>query len=306
MKAKTKEELLELYKVKHGNFYNYSFMDLNNKINGKIKIICPIHGEFLQHHYDHISAGCPTCGNVRKKINQSKILINNLEDLEKKYGDKFDFSKSNYKNSSSTLIVRCKEHNQYFKNTTYHIVRGAGCSTCKKEKISSKKKLGRQIFIDRSISIHNEKYDYSLVSYNTLIDPVEIICKKHGIFKQKPREHIRGHGCPQCASTTISYISQQWLNTFNICLEKEYKILHETGYFIVDGYDSSTNTVYEFYGDYWHGNPKIFNLESINPSVDKTFGELYYNTLLREQVLKNMGYKLITIWESEFHDKSTR
>lgn len=301
MKAYTKTQLLELYQRSHGDFYDYSPMDLDNKINGKVKIACPIHGLFLQSHYDHIRAGCPICAKTKKKLRLSKVLINDLQDLVVKFGDRFDFSKSEYKNSSSSLLVWCKEHTQWFRNTAYHIARGAGCPDCKRSKISAKKKLGTQEFIRRSRIKHAGKYDYSLVEYKTLTDPVEISCPEHGIFKQKPREHLRGHGCPLCASTTISAVSQKWLNSLDLVLEKEYKIAHHSGYFVVDGYDPVTNTVYEFYGDYWHGNPKIFDLETINPSLDKKFKDLYNETMLREQTLRNLGYNLITMWESDFH-----
>lgn len=305
MKAKTKQELLSLYHIAHGEYYDYSSMDLDNKINGKIKIICPVHGEFLQSHYDHIRAGCPACANNRKKIKSSKILVSDLQDLVDKFGDKFDFSKAEYKNGSSSLIVWCKEHHQYFKNTAYHIVRGAGCPDCKKEKISNKKRLGNSEFINRSTAKHGNKYDYALVKYKTLIDSVKIICPEHGMFEQKPREHLSGSGCPLCASTTVSAVSQKWLSTLGLNLEKEHKIAHDSGYYVVDGYDHKTNTVYEFYGDYWHGNPSVFDPEQVNTSVDKKFKELYNNTMLREQVLKNLGYQLVTIWESEFNAKTT-
>lgn len=301
MKAHSKEDLLSLYQKTHGSFYDYSLMDLENKINGKIKIICPLHGEFLQSHYDHIRAGCPECGKIRKKLKFSKILVNGIQDLIDKFGDKFDFSKADFKNSSSPLAVWCKRHNQWFKNTSYHIVRGAGCPDCKKQKISSKKKLGTQEFVKRSVIKHNNKYDYSLVDYKTLTDPVKIICPEHGVFEQKPREHIQGHGCPLCASTAISSVSQKWLSSLDINLVREHKIAHDSGYYVVDGYDASTNTVYEFYGDYWHGNPKVFDPETINPSLDKKFKDLYNNTMLREQVLKNLGYNLVSIWESDYH-----
>lgn len=306
MKAKTKQELLDLYHGAHGDYYDYSLMDLDNKVNGKIKICCPVHGEFLQSHYDHIRAGCPLCAAGRKKAKCSKILVNDLQDLVTRFGDKFDFSNSEYKNGSSSLLVWCKEHHQYFKNTAYHIVRGAGCHDCKKEKISNKKRLGNSEFKARSMTKHSDKYDYALVEYKTLTDNVKIICPEHGIFEQKPREHIRGHGCPLCASTTISKASQKWLLTLGIDLKKEHKIAHDLGYYVVDGYDYKTNTVYEFYGDYWHGNPSIFDPDQINPSVDKTFKELYNSTMLREQSLKDLGYRLVTIWESDFNAKTSR
>ena len=306
MKSKTKQELLELYYKTHGSFYDYSLMDLDNKINGKITIICPIHGNFTQQHYDHIRAGCPTCAIKRSKIKQSKILINDIADLENKFGEQFDFSNAIFKNVSSSLLVWCKIHKKYFKNTAHHIIRGSGCSECKKEKISTKRRLGNIEFIKRATVKHGSKYDYSLVIYKTLTDPVKLHCPEHGVFEQKPREHIRGHGCPLCAGTTVSSISQKWLESLGLNLIKEHKIKHSTGYFVVDGYYLTTNTVYEFYGDYWHGNPNCFDANRINPSLDKRFGELYNNTMLREKVLKDLGYNLITIWESDFYDNKSR
>lgn len=306
MKAKTKEELLQLYYKKHGNFYDYSNFDLNNKINGKVKIICPIHGEFLQNHYDHISTGCLHCGRDKTKQKLSKILIKDISDLNEQLGNKFNFSKSIFKNTSSPLLVWCKEHRKFFQNTAYHIIRGAGCSECKKDKISSQKRLTTIEFIDRAIKKHGNKYDYSLVEYKTLVDPVKIICPEHGIFEQKPREHFKGNGCQLCAGTTISKVSQEWLLSLNVSMILEHKIDYNDGYYVVDGYDPQTNTVYEFYGDYWHGNPKIFASNDTNTSVDKKFGELYNDTMIREEILKNLGYKLITIWESDFYAESIR
>lgn len=303
MKAKTKKELLELYYIKHGNFYDYSKFDIDNKVDNKVIIVCPVHGEFRQNHLDHIVAGCPSCGNQKKKQSQSKILVQDLNDLIAKLGDQFDFSHAIFKNTSSQLLVKCKKHSIFFKNTAHHIIRGAGCSDCKKEKISNKKRLGNDKFIKRAKAIQKKCYDYSLVEYKTLIDKVKIICSEHGIFEQKPQEHLRGYGCKLCAGTTISAVSQIWLDSFNLNLIREHTIQHDNGYYTVDGYDPKTNTVYEFDGDYWHGNPKLYDADRLNTSVDKKFGELYNNTILKQQTLKKLGYNLITIWESNFNAK---
>lgn len=67
-----------------------------------------------------------------------------------------------------------------------------------------------------------------------------------------------------------------------------------------DGYSEETNTVYEFYGDYWHGNPKIYKPDDINDDAKTTFGELYRKTIEREQYIISKGYKLIKIWEIDF------
>ena len=68
----------------------------------------------------------------------------------------------------------------------------------------------------------------------------------------------------------------------------------------VDAISWKNKTIYEFYGDYWHGNPKVFSSNDINKHNNKSFGNLYLETINREKELKKAGYKLITIWENDF------
>jgi hypothetical protein len=70
---------------------------------------------------------------------------------------------------------------------------------------------------------------------------------------------------------------------------------------IADGFDPLINTVYEFYGDYWHGNPRDKRGPNhLNKKKGQTFKELYEKTILREKILLSYGYKLITIWEMDW------
>jgi len=62
------------------------------------------------------------------------------------------------------------------------------------------KNLTTQEFIDKSIKIHNDKYDYSKVIYINTRTKVEIICKIHGSFYQKPNNHSSGFGCNICSN----------------------------------------------------------------------------------------------------------
>jgi len=77
----------------------------------------------------------------------------------------------------------------------------------------------------------------------------------------------------------------------------EYRIL--TTNYKADGYCEATNTIYEFHGDLWHGNPKIFNPEIIS-YFGKTYGELYQKTLEREEQIKDLGYNLVVMWEHDW------
>ena len=55
------------------------------------------------------------------------------------------------------------------------------------------------IFIEKSIKIHGNTYDYSCVNYVNNKTKVELICKEHGNFLVRPDGHFtRKQGCPKC------------------------------------------------------------------------------------------------------------
>lgn len=68
----------------------------------------------------------------------------------------------------------------------------------------------------------------------------------------------------------------------------------------VDAYDPNTNIIYEFYGDYWHGNPAIFDPLSLNPSNKKLYGILYNKTMAKENNLIKAEYMIVSIWEADW------
>jgi hypothetical protein len=105
------------------------------------------------------------------------------------------------------------------------------------------------------------------------------------------------------------YSKQQieWLNFLqkyygisveHACNDGEYRI-PETRYY-ADGFCRDTNTIYEYHGDYWHGNPRIFPSDNFNKSAKCTYGELYDNTYKRESEIRGLGYNLVVIWESDW------
>lgn len=62
----------------------------------------------------------------------------------------------------------------------------------------SRVRLTTTDFISKAKSIHGDKYDYSLIDYKLTAIPVNIICKKHGVFEQIPNSHLSGNGCRKC------------------------------------------------------------------------------------------------------------
>ena len=80
------------------------------------------------------------------------------------------------------------------------------------------------------------------------------------------------------------------ISTPDICHavnEGEFKI--PNSYYEADGYSKIQNRIFEYHGDFWHGNPKIYNSTDINPIVKKTFGELYDATLKKKLFCEKDG-----------------
>lgn len=61
------------------------------------------------------------------------------------------------------------------------------------------KKLTTDEWVEMARETHGDKYDYSLVKYEHSKGPVKIVCPEHGVFEQRPSNHVSmGRGCPQC------------------------------------------------------------------------------------------------------------
>lgn len=60
------------------------------------------------------------------------------------------------------------------------------------------KKSNLACFIKKANKIHNHKFDYSKSIYIDAKTKLDIICTKHGVFSQRPNDHLSGRGCPKC------------------------------------------------------------------------------------------------------------
>ena len=71
----------------------------------------------------------------------------------------------------------------------------------------------------------------------------------------------------------------------------------------VDGFDSTTNKVYEFLGDVYHGCPVTFpDRRMRHPKHDnKTMQEVYEITRERLKAIEKAGYDVEVIWEHEWN-----
>jgi hypothetical protein len=292
------EDFIAKSKETHGNKYDYRNTRYVNSTT-KVNIVCKEHGEFLQMPSVHKNGmGCQKCG--------KNHIPSNYEFIEKSkemHGDNYEYPNILYLNNSTPVNIVCKIHGTFKQRPDCHL-RGGGCFQCRNKTIQLQKRKTIDVFMQESDEVHGDTYDYSKVEYIDSDSKIIIICKKHGEFLQCPRHHLRGGGCIKCNPMSYSKSQIKWLTFINPSIQHaenggEYCI-PKTKY-KADGYFKETNTIYEFHGDYWHGNPTIYDKDKMNMVSKKTFGELYQRTLEKEEIIRKLGYNLVTMWENDWN-----
>jgi len=188
------ETFIQKSKDIHNNKYDYSNVNyIDNKT--KVKIICKIHGEFELRPDDHFqNVGCVNCST--KNINNNKI--NFLEQANNIHQKLYDYSKVNYINGHTNVIIICPIHGEFEQLPSNHL-RGSICKLCSTNFITINKRHGNdKKFIDKANEVHNNKYDYSKSIYINKNEPIIIKCNIHGDFTQKPKNHLHSKGCYNC------------------------------------------------------------------------------------------------------------
>jgi hypothetical protein len=179
------QSFIENSKEIHGDKYDYSLVNYRGS-HTKVKIVCPVHGEFEQTPTAHIGQkqGCPDCGrmNISKKLTLSRDNFINM--ANKVHNNKFDYSHMEYVNRKTPVKILCPNHGEFFQQPKHHL-KGGGCPICQEsrgEKYLSALltnfgiKFGRQKkFIDCTNNQIGRQcrrlpFDFYLPKYNTVIE----------------------------------------------------------------------------------------------------------------------------------------
>jgi very-short-patch-repair endonuclease len=197
-----------------------------------------------------------------------------LEKANLVHGNKYDYSLVDYLNSKSKVKIICSKHGIFEQVATEH-TRGKGCRKCAYEKNGEACRLDPNLFIKKCKEVHNIIYDYSKVEYINAITKVEIICKKHGSFLQRPDLHLSGSGCPRCMSSKgeIAILSYLKCNDIKFIHQKQFDNCKNKIKLRFDFYLPEQNTVIEFDGTQ-HYYPTSFSSDKSKETMDKN---LQYN-----------------------------
>lgn len=272
----------------HNNKYKYirnSFVNLK----AKMKIICPIHGEFEQAPHSHLNGhGCEKCGIIKRSLAQTITNEDFISKCVKIHNGYYDYTKTKYTGCYNDVDVVCPKHG-LFTVPAYSHLQGHGCKKCAIEKNALKllKPLGT--FIEDAKKKHpNENSDYSQVRYLGAKVPIEIVCPNGHHYWQKPNKHLSGHSCPYCAKIVSSYEIeiQDFLKSIGLSFETSKRSILSNSQEI-DILIPYNNVAIEFDGLYWHNE---INKES-NYHLNKTIE------------CEREGIKLFHIFEDEWVNK---
>lgn len=246
-------------------------------------------------------AGCPHCaGSIQRNTEQSLAeikakhpLIKIISLLGTSLGRREEFE------------AECEHGHRWITNYERLLINGNYCPHC-----ANRAKYTQEQFEE---IVANMKSKVRVIGrYDGMNKKIKVQCNEcDHIWYTTAQQIASGGGCPMCArNNTYSKMSIEWLT--EIEQQQGIKIDHAVSggefripgtRYRVDGYHKESNTVYEFHGDYWHGNPKKHDPDEYNTVTECTFGELYERTLKKEADIRNLGYNLVVMWESEYNNQ---
>ncbi len=225
---------------------------------------------------------------IRKTTEQ--FIIDSI----KVHGDKYNYKNVNYITKRIKIQIMCPTHG-IFQQTPHDHLKGHGCPKC----ALCKRISNTENFIEKSKIIHGDKYDYSLVKYFNDKTKVKIVCKKHGVFEQRPNHHLTGRGCSICNESKGENKTLKYLETLNIEYIRQMKFDGCKGIrnrLPFDFYLPNLNICIEYDGEQHFFNKEIWGGE-------KKLKKTQQNDQIKNQYCLDNNIKLIRIRYDEDVEK---
>lgn len=168
----------------------------------KITLTCSKHGDFKTRH-DLVLNGrdiCPKCQTINHNERCKKAFI---DKSKRRFGDLFSYDKLVYKSNAKRVTLTCKKHGDFVALPCMHLKSDYGCPGCKEDSLVT---YNTNLFFERVVALHGDKYDYTGIIVRRWTDRININCPKHGTFTQEAYVHaIKGTDCPECARDKYRY-----------------------------------------------------------------------------------------------------
>lgn len=291
MKDQKTNQIITRFRDVHGNKYDYTDVVYQGyKI--PVTINCREHGSFSQRPDVHLrGSGCKECS--RLALSHTKESF--VDKANKVHDNRYSYQSVIYTNVATRVLITCPKHGDFFQTPRDHLS-GYGCMECGRARTVAAHQKDTNQFINDARRVHGNVYDYSKSIYMGTLEPIEIICPKHGSFFQKPNYHVNAKtGCPKCIQSHHERQILTFLEERDIIFETEYKIT-ENGKklrYRYDFYVPMRNLLIEYDGQH-HFEPVRFN------GIDlKRAKQIHLATVQRDRQKNTLaskhGYDLVRI-----------
>lgn len=227
----TKEMFIEKATKIHNCKYTYNnVVYKNNKT--KVCVTCPIHGDFDVRPDNHLhGSGCPRCGKI-SMAEKEKFTKDKFIKLSRKvHGDKYDYSKVEYKDYKEKICIVCPKHGEFWQTPDNHL-HSHGCPYCKESKLENEVcnlLLENKIPFIRQKTYSWLKYrsnlflDFYLPTYNTAIEcqgmqhyePADFFGGEKDFKKRIVRDAVKKALCEKNGIKMLYFSNEKGKNILN-------------------------------------------------------------------------------------------
>jgi len=248
-----------------------------------------------------------SCDKKYEFFNKYNISCENLKDLYKECGsvlsfmDKYPFYDNFvhyykiFKECNVSVSVKEASNHENTKNKRKETsIKNSGYEHNFSKNSPSRLKWEKELFDNEGITNVFQREDVKRKSIKTIVE-------KYG-------KELWLHSITKRGKAVISKLNKkvfEILEEQNIPFEIEYKVLREDKYYYSYDILLANNKVIEVYGDYWHGNPKIYKGDDIllkGSSKEMLVKDKWEYDRLKEEYIKNQEHELLIIWEKDMKE----
>lgn len=288
--------------------YDFTNAQYHGALERMTGVVCREHGEFTQYpaQLRKGGSGCPQCGDVIRRAKRRSPQEAVIAAAIAKHDGFYTYERTVYVNNATKFTVTCPLHGDFKVAPNNHISGGRGCPVCgavkrghrvnvveaARKTADTKLETYADAFERDARSTHGTKYDYSEVIYRGRNTKVRICCPAHGVFLQKPYQHIaRAQGCPECSHHRSKGEAEllAFVSTFGPASTRNRAVIAPKE---LDIWVPWANVAIEYCGEYWH---------SAKDADEESFARRRHKEKLR--LCEAAGIRLLTVYESEWRDR---
>ena len=212
----TEEQFLSRAKEVHSGKYGYGSIVYRDFTKTKVEILCRHHKTMFwqipQHHV--VGHGCPKCGGV-----EAMTTSDFVGKAQKLFGDKFDYSRTEYVRKTESLRVDCRKHGEFWVYPFNHL-RGNDCPKCANTATTKPESVLLESFAEfspvRDITVLNGK------ELDLLFSDCNVAVEVNGIYwhsdvRNTKHDHLRKtESCAAKGIKLMHFTDRQILRKFPV------------------------------------------------------------------------------------------